>query len=49
MKQNSLIIGGILAIIVLSMCMFTVNMKQSAIVLELQKPKKDYFRTGTLF
>ena len=40
MKQNSFIIAGVIAIIILSSSMFTVHMTQSVIVLELQKPKK---------
>jgi len=40
MKQNSLIIGGVIAIVILSSSMFTVHMTQNAVVLELQKPKE---------
>jgi modulator of FtsH protease HflC len=46
MKQNSLIIGGVLAIVILSSSMFTVHMTQNAVVLELQKPKEIITKPG---
>ena len=49
MKQNSFIIAGVVAIIILSSSMFTVHMTQSVIVLELQKPKKTITDPGLYF
>ncbi len=49
MKQNSLIIGGVIAIVILSSSMFTVHMTQSAVVLELQKPKEIITEPGLYF
>ena len=49
MKFNSLVIGGILAIVILSTSMFTVHMTQSAIVLELSKPKEIITEPGLYF
>jgi len=49
MKQNSLIITGILAIVILSSSMFTVHMTQNAVVLELQKPKEIITEPGLYF
>lgn len=49
MKQNSLIIGGVLAIVILSSSMFTVHMTQNAVVLELQKPKEIITKPGLYF
>ena len=49
MKQNSLIIAGVIAIIILSSSMFTVHMTQNAIVLELQKPKETITAPGLYF
>lgn len=49
MKQNSFIIAGVVAIIILSSTMFTVHMTQSVIVLELQKPKKTITEPGLYF
>jgi modulator of FtsH protease HflC len=49
MKQNALIIGGVLAIVVLSSSMFTVQMTQNAVVLELQKPKEIITEPGLYF
>lgn len=49
MKKNGLIIGGVIVILVLSTTMFTVQMTQSAIVLELQKPKKIITDPGLYF
>jgi len=49
MKQNSLIIIGILAIVLASSSMYTVNMTQTAILLELQKPKKIIKEPGLYF
>jgi modulator of FtsH protease HflC len=49
MKQNTLIIIGILAIVLASSSMFTVHMTQSAIILELQKPKKIVTEPGLYF
>ena len=49
MKQNSFIIAGVIAIVVLSSSMFVVNMTQSAIVLELSKPKETIVEPGLYF
>ena len=49
MKQNSFIIAGVVAIIIISSSMFTVHMTQSVIVLELQKPKKTITEPGLYF
>lgn len=49
MKQNSFIIIGVLAIVLASSSMFTVNMTQTAILLELQKPKKIIKEPGLYF
>ena len=49
MKQNSFIIAGIIAIVILSSSMFTVHMTQSVIVLELQKPKEIITKPGLYF
>jgi membrane protease subunit HflC len=49
MKQNSLIIAGVIAIVILSSSMFTVHMTQSVIVLELQKPKEIITEPGLYF
>ena len=49
MKQNALIIGGVLAIVILSSSMFTVHMTQSAVVLELSKPKEIIKEPGLYF
>jgi modulator of FtsH protease HflC len=49
MKQNSIIILGVLAIVLASSSMFTVSMTQSAIILELQKPKKIVTEPGLYF
>jgi membrane protease subunit HflC len=49
MKQNSIIILGVLAIVLASSSMFTVNMTQTAIILELQKPKKIVSEPGLYF
>ena len=49
MKQNSLIIAGVIAIIVLSSAMFTVHMTQNVIVLELSKPKEIITEPGLYF
>ncbi len=49
MKQNTFIIIGILAIVLASSSMFTVHMTQSAIILELQKPKKIVNEPGLYF
>jgi membrane protease subunit HflC len=48
-KSNSLIIGGVIAIVILSSSMFTVHMTQSAVVLELQKPKEIITEPGLYF
>ena len=48
-KQNSLIIGGVIAIVILSSSMFTVHMTQTAVVLELQKPKEIIKEPGLYF
>ena len=49
MKQNSFIIIGVLAIVLASSSMFVVNMTQTAILLELQKPKKIITEPGLYF
>ncbi|GJL77052.1 MAG: protein HflC [Nitrospinaceae bacterium] len=49
MKQNTLIIVGILAIVLASSSMFTVHMTQTAIILELQKPKQIVTEPGLYF
>jgi membrane protease subunit HflC len=49
MKQNTFIITGVLAIVLASSSMFTVNMTQTAILLELQKPKKIIKEPGLYF
>lgn len=49
MKQNSIIIIGVLAIVLASSSMYTVNMTQTAILLELQKPKKIIKEPGLYF
>ncbi|MEK9629030.1 MAG: protease modulator HflC [Nitrospinota bacterium] len=49
MKQNSFIVAGVIAIIILSQSMFMVHMTQSVIVLELQKPKKIITEPGLNF
>ena len=48
-KQNSLIIGGVIAIVILSSSMFTVHMTQNAVVLELSKPKETITEPGLYF
>ena len=49
MKQNALIIGGVIAIVILSASMFTVHMTQNAVVLELSKPKEIITEPGLYF
>lgn len=49
MKQNVIIIAGIIVVVILSMAMFTVNMTQSAVVLELQRPKETITEPGLYF
>ena len=49
MKQNSLIIGAVLTIVILSSSMFTVHMTQNVVVLELQKPKEIITKPGLYF
>lgn len=49
MKQNSIIIIGALAILLMSSSMFTVDMTQNAIVLELQRPKETLSEPGLYF
>ena len=49
MKQNALIIGGVIAIVILSSSMFTVHMTQNAVVLELSKPKEIITEPGLYF
>ena len=49
MKQNALIIGGVIAIVILSSSMFTVHMTQQAVVLELSKPKEIIMESGLYF
>ena len=48
-KQNSLIIGGVIAIVIFSSSMFTVHMTQNAVVLELSKPKEIITEPGLYF
>lgn len=49
MKQNVLIVFGIVVIVLVSSSMFIVNMTQSAIVLELQRPKEIIRDPGLYF
>ncbi len=49
MKQNLLILFGIVVIVLVSSAMFTVHMTQSAIVLELQRPKEIITEPGLYF
>jgi len=49
MKQNALIIGGVIAIVIISSSMFTVHMTQNAVVLELSKPKEIITEPGLYF
>lgn len=49
MKQNILIFLGVLIVVLVSSSMFIVNMKQTAIILELQKPKKIITDPGLYF
>ena len=49
MKRNTLIIGGVIAIVILSSSMFTVHMTQNAVVLELSKPKEIITEPGLYF
>lgn len=49
MKQNILIFLGVLIVVLVSSSMFIVNMKQTAIILELQKPKKIIIDPGLYF
>ena len=49
MKRNALIIGGVIAIVILSSSMFTVHMTQNAVVLELSKPKEIITEPGLYF
>jgi len=49
MKQNTLIVIGVAVILLMSSAMFTVNMTQSAIVLELQRPKETISQPGLYF
>ena len=49
MKQNALIIGGVIAIVILSSSVFTVHMTQNAVVLELSKPKEIITEPGLYF
>ena len=49
MKQNALIIGGVIASVILSSSMFTVHMTQNAVVLELSKPKEIITEPGLYF
>ena len=49
MKQNTLIFLGILTIVLVSSSMFTVHMTKTAIILELQKPKKIVTEPGLYF
>ena len=49
MKRNALIIGGVIAIVIISSSMFTVHMTQQAVVLELSKPKEIITEPGLYF
>ena len=49
MKKNALIIGGVIAIVIISSSMFTVHMTQNAVVLELSKPKEIITEPGLYF
>ncbi len=49
MKQNSIIIIGVLAIVLISSSMFTVNMTQTAIILQFQRPKEIISEPGLYF
>ena len=49
MKQSTLIIGGVIAIVILSSSVFTVHMTQNAVVLELSKPKEIITEPGLYF
>ena len=49
MKQNGLIIGLVLVVVVMSTSMFTVHMTQSVVLLELQKPKRIITEPGLYF
>ena len=49
MKQNALIIGGVIAIVILSSSVFTVHMTQNSVVLELSKPKEIITEPGLYF
>ena len=49
MKKNALIIGGVIAIVIISSSMFTVHMTQQAVVLELSKPKEIITEPGLYF
>ena len=49
MKKNALIIGGVIAIVIISSSMFTVHMTQNAVVLELSKPKEIIKEPGLYF
>ena len=49
MKKNALIIGGVIAIVIISSSMFTVHMAQNAVVLELSKPKEIITEPGLYF
>jgi len=49
MKQNTLIVIGVAVILFISSSMFTVQMTQSAIVLELQRPKETITEPGLYF
>jgi len=49
MKQNIIIVGFILVFAIMYASMFTVDMTQSAIVLQLQKPKQTITEPGLYF
>ena len=49
MKQNGLIIGLVLVVVLASTTMFTVHLTRSAVVLELSKPKKIITEPGRYF
>ena len=49
MKPNAFIIGLALVIALASMSMFTVHITQSAVLLELQKPKEIITKPGLYF
>ncbi|HJO58907.1 MAG TPA: protease modulator HflC, partial [Nitrospinaceae bacterium] len=49
MKQNGLIIGLVLVASIMSTSIFTVHLTQTAVLLELQKPKEIITEPGLYF